>query len=330
VLGQAHANHVEYIMARIREALRQVEFKPGKPRDLDSAPRPYQPDEDGPRVEEEIPFIEVGDRQTPMEASPSVLASIPKTVGKSERGELQKRPMGASRSAVSSANLRLSRVSFRPFPPESSPLRPIAQRFDTDLVALHQPDHPISAEYRVLVQNIEEQLPCGQPRVLLFTSATSQSDTVTVLLNLAITRAKQNRPRDIVVDANFRRPVLAERLGLPLVPGLGDVLAGTVSLSRALQETGQPNLSALTAGKGGSISFEAVRTVMRQLRGRFDWIFVNGPCWGGLPDLITLGSACDAVYLVLSESDEGTTKMEDVSETILQQGGCLQGCFVVG
>jgi Mrp family chromosome partitioning ATPase len=317
-------------MARIREALRQVELKPGKPRDVDLAPRPYQPHEDRPQVEEEVPFIEVGDRQTPMEASPSVLASIPKTVGKSKRAEPQKPPIGASSGAVSSPTLRLSRVTFRPFPPEPSPLRPIAQRFDPNLVALHQPDHPISAEYRVLVQNIEEQLPSGQPRVLLFTSPTSQGDTTTVLLNLAITRAKQNMARDIVVDANFRRPLLAERLGLPLVPGLGDVLAGTVSLSRALQETGQPNLSALTAGKGGSIATEAVRTLMRQLRARFDWIFVNGPCSDSRPDVITLGSACDAVYLVLPEAEEGTARMEEVNQMILQQGGCLQGCFVVG
>src|SRR5262249_39513753 len=62
--------------------------------------------------------------------------------------------------------------------------------FGPDLVAYHQPDHAVSAQYRALATQIESQLPGAEPRALAFTGAAAQSGASTVLLNLAITLAK--------------------------------------------------------------------------------------------------------------------------------------------
>src|SRR5262249_44226021 len=89
-------NPVECTMARIREALRPANTLRAQLQERVPAPRPYQPEEIPfnksrtfetchhntqfrTEVEEEVPFIEVGGRETPTEASPSVLASVPKT-----------------------------------------------------------------------------------------------------------------------------------------------------------------------------------------------------------------------------------------------------------
>jgi hypothetical protein len=84
-------------MAKIREALRRTATRRGQPPDKDPAPRPHQPDEDPLRdeAEEEIPFIEVGGRQTPVEASPSVLAGMPHQTTPQENQERQL-PLGQS------------------------------------------------------------------------------------------------------------------------------------------------------------------------------------------------------------------------------------------
>jgi hypothetical protein len=272
-------------------------------------------------IEEEIPFIEVGGRQTPIEASPSVLAGIPNTERSSNRAQ----------RLTSPTDVRLRGVTFRPYALDPPPLRPATERFGQELVAFHLPDHPISEQYRTLVQDLEKQLSAGQSRALLFTGPTSPGETTMVLLNLAITRARQQGSRNLVVDANVSRPTIAERLGLSASPGLTEVLAGKLSLPGAIQETGQANLFALTAGKStqesvGLLAGDAMRAVLRQLRARFEWIFVNVPCWDGRPEIITLGSACDGVYLVLPEAE--VDQVEELSQQILRDGGCLQGYFL--
>src|SRR5205085_8686648 len=106
---------------------------------------------------------------------------------------------------------------------------------DPGLVALHLPDHPVSGEYRILRDEIRLQLPDPTPRVLLFTAAAAEAGTTTVLLNLAVTLAREEAPRVLVIDGNVSRPAVARMLALKPTPGLVEVLAKQVPLAWAAQ-----------------------------------------------------------------------------------------------
>src|SRR5262249_57645582 len=67
---------------------------------------------------------------------------------------------------------RLMTVLFRPLPVEPA-IRHARSRFAVELVAYHQPDHAISAQYRDLSARLLAPLPSDHARVLLFTSAAS-------------------------------------------------------------------------------------------------------------------------------------------------------------
>jgi Mrp family chromosome partitioning ATPase len=319
---------VECTMARIRESLRHADTTRGQPKEAISALRPPPSPEVPADLTEEVPFIEVGGREVPIEASSSVLASFPKTV-LPVTFEASTPPRFATRSS----DVRISSVAFRAFPPEPPRLRQVPERFAPELVALHQPTHPISEEYRALVKNLGKQLPAGQSQVLLFMAPTAHTDTSAVLLNLAITRARQDASHDLVVDADLRRSPLAARLGLRRAPGVGDVLAGKESLSRAIQETGQANLYALTAGIAVPETLiragEPLRAMLSQLQDHFHWIFVNAPYWDGETERLALVSACHAVYLVLPEASAETDMVKELSQLLLQHGGCLRGYFLI-
>src|SRR5262249_24110187 len=150
-------------------------------------------------------------------------------------------------------------VQFRPWglSPPSLPAR-----MAPELITFHQPEHSVSAQYRLLLQGLLGHLPSSHGQVLLFTSPAPWTGTTTVLLNLAVTAARQDGRRVAAVDANLRRPALSSRLGIASYPGLRDVLAGSVPLARALQDTAQPNLWALSAG----------RAEAGDLRLPFDWL----------------------------------------------------------
>jgi Mrp family chromosome partitioning ATPase len=224
-------------------------------------------------------------------------------------------------------------VAFQPVPLELPPLAPPGQRFSPDLIAFHQPEHPVSGQYRALWQAVAGQLPAGRAQVVLFTAAGVGTGTTTALLNLGISAAQEGKLRVIVVDADVRRPAVAERLGLAPAPGLQDVLAGTVSLQRAVQESGQANLLALTAGESGAVgparlAGEAMRSVLRHLRGRFDLVLVDAPPWDGRPEVVALGSFCDTVYLVVRQDLAQSPAVQDLLELIPQQGSRLRGCIL--
>ena len=145
----------------------------------------------------------------------------------------------------------------------TSPEAPARDRFAPELIAYHQPDHPVSQQYRQLLSAITEHWPAGAARVLLFSGGVIEADTTLVLLNLAITGAR-NR---CVSPWWMRRPDpgMAGYLGLPTAPGLSEVLTGAIPLQRCLQKTGQAKLVALTAGDTGGRSWLAVKSLKTTL-----------------------------------------------------------------
>lgn len=203
--------------------------------------------------------------------------------------------------------------------------------FGPELVAYHQPEHPVSGQYQALRDAIIAQLPGTLPRVLLFTAVAPGAGTTTVLLNLAVTIARLDGPRVAVVDANWQRPAVAERLGLPSAPGLREVLARNVPLAWAVQESRQPNLSVLGAGKQSTPrDDEAFAAVLEQLRQSSDWVLIDASHWGDGADKVALAERCDAVYLVQRETDADTGAAGEVQAAILEQCGRLRGCVFTG
>jgi Mrp family chromosome partitioning ATPase len=300
-------------------------------------PRAFTPDihaeADDDVDQEETPFIEVGGKNGPVEGSSAVLAAtVPSRFSPTLPGASpESTPKTAAFRTESAQEPSAQRAfNFVPLPAEPRQLQPPARRFVPELVAFHQPDQPLSQQYRQLLTGIESQLPAGQAHVVLFVGPSPEVDTTTVLLNTAISRARRETGDAMVIDADLRQPCVHERLGLFAEPGLRDVLAGSVSLQRAIQETGQPNLYALTAGLGragepGYLAGQAMRSILRHLRERFSITLIDAPFWDGRADLVSLAGICDAVYLILPESEMETPAVKQLTQIIMLEGVSLRG-----
>lgn len=199
---------------------------------------------------------------------------------------------------------------------------------DAGLVALHFPDHPVSGEYRQLRDEVLKQLPDATSRVLTFTAAAPDAGTTTVLLNLAVTLARDGQ-RAVVVDANFTRSGVAAKLALRPAPGLAEVLGQHLPLPWALQPTPIQSLQALTAGApsdgtAGAVGRDLPKLVA-QLRQWFDWVLIDAGVWGVVPERDATCSAADAVYLVSREPDVERTEFAGLKTWVKQLGGSLRG-----
>ena len=295
-------------MGRMLEALKRAGVRQGR---QEQVPALHAVWPDAKAVdetpEEEIPFVEVGG---PREAAPPAAPAAP----------------------PSSSSPRLMTVAFRPLPADHAAGHGLCA-FAPELVAYHQPHHSISGQYRVLVDGLQAALPPDQARVLLFTASAAGVGTTTVLLNAAITLARQAEHRVVVVDAHLRRPATAGRLGLADRPGLRDVLAGRLKLEDSLRPSGLANLSILSAGDPDAASpvrlaGETMRGLLRRLREQFEVVLVDGPRWDGRPEVVALGCACDAVCLCLPEAEQHSQETADLLQVIAEQGATLCGCVL--
>jgi Mrp family chromosome partitioning ATPase len=323
-------------MGRILEALKQAEGNRGPTGEAQTLAAPASAQSEAPVVSqaeveaEEIPFIEVGGPRLNGGSPPAPAAS-----GVSTK-EPVSAPNGMSPALLAPATPSSGPVpvAFQPFCVDVPGWATAGGQLAPELVAFHHPEHPISEQYRTLLTGLVAQLPSGGSHVLMATASRPELSTTDVLLNLAITLARQGRTRVAVLDANLRRPSVARRLGLPAAPGLHEVLAGTVSLQRAIQETEQPNLRAITAGEPPvhgrrHLAGDALRWILRHLHQRFNWVLMDAPWWDGRPEVVALGSACDAVYLLLPQAETQKPETAALMQLIAEQGSPLRGCILV-
>lgn len=277
---------------------------------------------------DEVPYVEIGGpngsvfspgpRPVPVAATASSAVPVPKP-------EAPPAPREFPRLADAPRYLS---VTFHDLSDRTKRKSPI-EGPDAELVALHFPDHPVSGEYRVLRDQIRQQLPEPTPKVLLFTAAAGEAGTTTVLLNLAVTLAAEGGPRVLVVDANVGKPAAAQKLALKPTPGLSEVLALQVPLAWGFQTAVVPGLEVLAAGAATAdtpkVMGEDLSRLVGQLRQWYDWVLIDGGVWGAVPERDAACPAADAVYLVTREADVDRSEFAGLRGWVKELGGLLRG-----
>ena len=129
-----------------------------------------------------------------------------------------------------------------------------------------------------------------------------ESGATSVTVNLALTAIASGR-RIAVIDANFRRPRIAELMGFdPSEQGLGEILAGEATVEEALKET-REGIQILTAGDVPYRIFEPLNTnglseVIDHLVDQVDIVLIDAPPLVVAGEALAIGSRVDGTVLV--------------------------------
>jgi capsular exopolysaccharide synthesis family protein len=170
-------------------------------------------------------------------------------------------------------------------------------------------------QFRGLRSQIYKFRDQGPLKTLLISSGMPAEGKTFVAANLAMSLARNEDSRILLIDADLRRPALHTLLGAPKTPGLTEYLAGDAEIRDVLQrnqnptviESGLvrsiPNLIIIPGGAGGDNASELVASdrlevLIKTLSPHFDWILIDSPPVLAFADAIDLARAADAVLLV--------------------------------
>jgi Mrp family chromosome partitioning ATPase len=277
------------------------------------------------RETEEIPFIEVGAGKK-IEGSAQVMA-----VNHPPQAPIQPPHPPTEKSLIKAGPVKVidltaarpMAVSFEVWPGAAA-----GRGLAPEIIAYHQPNHPISQQYAGLFAKILESLSGPATRSLLLSGARPHIGTSTVLLNLAVVGADQGKRRLVLVDAQRTRPSLADRLGLTIGAGLYDALAGHVALEQAVVKTSVAGLQLLPARAPDHAAepptSDALAWMLGWLKPRFDLILIDAPAWEEAVDASLLAPLCDGIFLVVLQGETALTH-QTLTQSIARQGGRLRG-----
>ena len=239
------------------------------------------------------------------------MSRIHRAVAKAEREGLLTWTSGDERDAARASAPTTSRPVTLPPPPTPLSSEPPAWNppqtagiaLSPLYVAVREPDSPAAEQYRLLRTRLEGRDHGRRSQFVLVTSPSVGDGKTVTSANLALTMAQEFQHSVALVEADLRRPSLAELFGVRPAPGLVDVLVGAATLEDALVPVPGHNLFVLPAGQAAGRSTELLASAMmgriaEALRARFDRIVIDTPPVT-LADTHVLARLADSVLFVV-------------------------------
>ncbi len=192
-----------------------------------------------------------------------------------------------------------------------------------NIVMIDRPDSPIAEEFRRLKSLLIRDTKADFLNSIMITSSIDGEGKSTIALNLAVSLAHELDHSVLLVDADLRRPMIHERLGIKYEYGLSDYLTGDIDISKILIKTGIGNLVILPAGRAVSnpvelLSSNKMQSLMKELKQRYmdRYILIDTPPVMSFSESITIGSYVDGIVFVVKERYAQRKTIEDALNVI--------------
>jgi capsular exopolysaccharide synthesis family protein len=209
-------------------------------------------------------------------------------------------------------------VAMPPARPRQSEL---FERLDSTLAQKIVVDHnimPVSREqYRRLAATLHHaQADTGLKVVIIASAVVGEGKTLTAS-NLALTFSESYKRTVLLIDGDFRRPTLHVVFNLDAPSGLSEGLMSVAEQKLPLYRVSE-RLTILPAGQPSSdpmagLTSGRMRRVIQEARDAFDWVIIDTPPVGLLPDANLLAAMVDGAVLVVRAN---TTPYHQVQRAI--------------
>ena len=183
------------------------------------------------------------------------------------------------------------------------------------------PDEPkslLAESFRTARINLQYLDPGQSKQVLGFTSSSSGEGKTFCAINMATVMAMTGK-RTVLIDADMRRPRVADYLGLQEGPGLSTYLIGECTLDQALRPSDIAGLDVITAGPLPPNPLELVEQprlekLFAELRTRYDQIVVDSSPMGLVSEFVVLLRHVDVSLYVVRQGHTRRGQLRLINE----------------
>jgi len=157
-------------------------------------------------------------------------------------------------------------------------------------------------QYRRLAATLHEAQATRGIKTVMITSAVPREGKTLTAVNLSLTLSESYGLRVLLIDADLRRPSVHGIFRLPNASGLSEGLRldkGQLPLIEV-----SPTLTVLPAGRPDSdpmagLTSDRMKAVIAEAVARFDWVILDTPPVGLMPDAQLLARLADGVVVVI-------------------------------
>ena len=196
------------------------------------------------------------------------------------------------------------------------------------LIVQSSPHSHRSEAFRRLRTNLQFLDLDDRPKTIVVTSSLSGESKTTTAINLAITMADAGS-RVALVDADLRRPSIAEYMGLEGEVGLTTVLIGQADLQDAIQPWGNGSLHVLPSGQvppnpSELLGSRSMANLLEQLTSAYDIVLIDTPPLLPVTDAAILAKITGGALVVAAADNlhrqqlaDGLGALDDVGARVL-------------
>lgn len=177
---------------------------------------------------------------------------------------------------------------------------------------------PVSLEqYRRLAATLHRRQTETRIKTVLVASTIAGEGKTLTAVNLALTFSESYGRNVLLIDGDLRRPTTHDVLDVPNILGSGNGQAKETDQKLSLIQV-SPRLSVLTAGQPDAdptsrLASDRIRRVLMEAATQFDWVIIDTPPVGTVPDANLLATMADVVVLVVQA---GRTPARLVQRTV--------------
>jgi receptor protein-tyrosine kinase len=178
--------------------------------------------------------------------------------------------------------------------------------------------NPILVEqFRRLAATLHHAQSASGIRVIMLTSASPDDGKTWTALNLALVLSESYRRRVLLIDADLRRPSLADITDVTDTVGLSDALRAPTDKKLGILQIA-PNLNLLPAGRPdpdpmGGLTSARMRQILEEAAGQFDWVILDAPPMNPMADAGLLAHMVEGAVFVIRA---GKTQYEAAQKSI--------------
>jgi capsular exopolysaccharide synthesis family protein len=169
----------------------------------------------------------------------------------------------------------------------------------------------------------------NRPKSLVISSSIPTEGKSTIAINLAVSLADTGA-RVILVDADLRRPSIAEYLGIEGGVGLTTVLIGRAEVEDVVQPLGTTSLDLLPAGQippnpSELLGSMAMADLLERLSASYDMVLLDSPPLLPVTDAVVLSNLAGGALVVVGADRIHRPQLQQSLESLETAGAHLFG-----